>query len=80
MTIKAESGDGELEMSDIMVARNYTGNVVYTTSNRIKTNPTRSDIVYTAVNNSGALILYADVGSNATYFTYSVTEFKKIND
>jgi len=80
MTVKAETGSTELEMADIMVARNALGNVVYTVSNRIKTDPTAPDVVYTAVNNSGVLQLYAQTGANSMYFTYSVTEFKKIND
>ena len=78
MTVKAESA-GEVEMADIMVAQNSTGNVVYTVSNRIKTNPAAPDVNYTAINNSGLLELYADVGYGH-YFTYSATEFKKIND
>jgi hypothetical protein len=80
MTVKAETGSTELEMADIMVARNASGNVVYTVSNRIKTDPTAPDVVYTAVNNSGVLQLYAQTGVNSMYFTYSVTEFKIIND
>jgi hypothetical protein len=84
MTVRAQIGNYntgmEYEMADIMVARNYAGNVSYTVSNRVKTDPTSADVAYTAVNNSGALTLFADTGSRLVYFTYSATEFKYTND
>ena len=84
MTVRAQIGnygDGlEYDMADIMATRNFAGNVVYTVSNQIKTDPTAADITYSVVNNSGVMTLFADTGSRYVYFTYSVTEFKYTND
>ena len=82
--VRAQTGFGEdpseLELAEITAARNYGGNVSYTISNRVKTDPTAADIAYIAINPSGTMELMADVAARNVYFTYTVTEFNKTNN
>ena len=84
ITVRAQHNDPCtcLEMADITAAYDTVGGLVYSVSNRIKSNPGAADtafgvlIDYDVVPGQYLLVVTATVGSADTvYFTYEVTEF-----
>jgi hypothetical protein len=84
ITVRAQHNDpcACLEMADITAAYDTVGGLVYSVSNRVKSNPGATDtafgvlIDYNIVPGQYLLVVTATVGSADTvYFTYEVTEF-----
>ena len=84
ITVRAQHNDPCtcLEMADITCAYDAVGGLVYSVSNRLKSNPGATDTVfgvlvdYGIVPDENLLVVTATVGSTDTvYFTYEVTEF-----
>jgi hypothetical protein len=84
ITVRAQHNDPCtcLEMADITCAYDTQGGLVYSVSNRLKSNPGATDsmfgvlVDYGIVPGEDLLVVTATVGSTDTvYFTYEVTEF-----
>jgi len=75
-------------MADIFAARNDSGDITYSITNRLKTDPTEDDVVIVPAYDPiyGTMFINATATGNGTasngsyYFTFDVVEFNQTYD
>jgi hypothetical protein len=82
MIVRAQRTSGtisearHIQMMEIMMAKHSDGTTVaHTVSNRVKTDPTATDIGIGVDLSSGVLRVTAECGGDTYHFTYSITTF-----
>jgi len=91
MTMRIQHGAGtpqNMQMADIFAARNDSGDITYSITNRLKTDPTEDDVVIVPAYDPiyGTMFINATATGNGTaangsyYFTFDVVEFNQTFD
>ena len=91
MTMRIQHGAGtpqNMQMADIFAARNDSGDITYSITNRLKTDPTEDDVVIVPAYDPiyGTMFINATATGNGTasngsyYFTFDVAEFNQTYD
>jgi len=94
MTMRIQHGAGtsptpqNMQMADIFAARNDSGDITYSITNRLKTDPTEDDVVIVPAYDPiyGTMFINATATGNGTasngsyYFTFDVVEFNQTYD